>query len=132
MRLTMSRRTALATIASGAATPTPQAAPQLVIAADPAVAARQRCIDAQPMYAAVSEYVERTGDFDKEDEINVVYCELCWDLIETPATTLAGVVAKIEEAFEDEIKNAPPDDMQSATLISVIEDLRRIATQARV
>jgi hypothetical protein len=128
----MSRRIALATIASGAASASAQAAPSLVIAADPAVLARQRCIDAQPMYAAVSQYAERTGDFAKEEEASAVYCDLCWDLIETPATTLAGVIAKIEEAFEDDIKNAPPADMQSATLLSVIDDLRRIAARASV
>lgn len=132
MRLTMSRRIALATIASGATTLPTQATPALAIAPDPAMVAWQRCLDAQPLYAAVGEYAAHTGDFDKEIEAGQVYNELCWDLIETPATTLAGVIAKIEEAFEDEIKNAPADDMQSATLVSVIEDLRRIATQARV
>lgn len=128
----MSRRTALATIASGATTLPAQATPSLAVAADPALVAYQRCLDAQFRYAEVSKYAARTGNLRIEEEAGEVYNEIAWDLIETSATTPAGIIAKLKEMFDDEIKDAPPNDMGAATLVSVIEDLERMERMRRL
>ncbi|UYN97669.1 MAG: hypothetical protein KIT25_12335 [Enhydrobacter sp.] len=135
MKKTMSRRAALATAASVAIVPNArgQDRPQLALASksadDPALLAADRCTRARRLFSWASKHAERTKDFSLERRVNAVYGSLQWNLINTRATTLQGVLAKLDEQLP-ECLHDPEPDMDSVALQSIYADLKRMAGHA--
>jgi hypothetical protein len=96
---------------------------------DPAVLVAERCKKAQALVTWADRHFIRTGDGRLLQRAEAVLSSLEYELIETPARTLAGVRAKLEEQFPEETDlstEGPAPDMEAYAIQLIYADLKRL------